>query len=176
MEKRNKIKKTEKTQNLLSSKFKKDEDIKVLKLLVDLIKRKYNLSPVDVLNLAQKQIMIPCTIFNRKLGPLETDVKYLKENIDLSYARIGKLLGRSRKTIWQSYKNAKEKMPEKLNPTDTEFNIPVDILKGKFSVLEATVVYLKEQYDMTYHDIGELLKRNEKTIWTVYDRAQKKAS
>lgn len=166
--------KQKKTEELVSSNFKKDEDIKILKLLVDLIKKKYNLSPTDVLNLAQKQIMIPCTIFNKKLSPLETYAKYLKENLDLSYTKIGKLLGRSRKTIWQAHKNAKEKMSGKLKPKETEFNIPVDLLKSKLSILEATVVYLKEQYDLSYHDIGELLKRDERTIWTVYNRAQKK--
>jgi len=174
MKKRIIDRKEQQFKELISSSFSKDEDIQVLKLLIDVIKRKYNISPMDVVNLAQKQIMIPCTIFNKKLSPLETDVKYLKENLDLTYAKIGDLLGRNRKTIWQAHKNATKKHPKIFKPEETEFNIPIDILKGELSVLEATVSYLKEQYSLSYHKIGELLQRNERTIWTVYSRALKK--
>jgi len=42
------------------------------------------------------------------------------------------------------------------------------------SVLEAMVVHLKEERGMTYHAIAELLNRDDRTIWTVYNRASKK--
>lgn len=53
--------------------------------------------------------------------------------------------------------------------------IPSTIFRDRtLKVLEALVEYLKEQQGMNYHDIGELLNRDERTIWTVYNRAQKK--
>ena len=152
----------------------KDEEVRLLKLLIGIVKKKYNLSSADVLNLTQEEIMIPCTIFTKRLSPLETDVKYLKENLELDYTKIGELLGRNKKTIWQAHKNAAKKYPRMFKPEETEYNVPIYILKDDLSILEATVAYLKEEYKLSYHDIGELLQRNERTIWTVYHRAQKK--
>jgi hypothetical protein len=33
---------------------------------------------------------------------------------------------------------------------------------------------LKEEKEMTYHKIAEALNRDDRTIWTVYNRAKKK--
>ena len=88
--------------------------------------------------------------------------------------KIAKLLRRSRKTIWQAYKNATKKLPAPLRPQETEYTIPASALHTPLSILEATVVYLRDQFHISYHQIGELLERNERTIWTVYHRAQKK--
>lgn len=155
-----------------NSKLKQDEDIQVLRLVFSKLKKKYHLSSADLLNAVQEDILLPCTIFSKKLSPLETDVKYLKENLNYDYSKIAKLLGRDRKTIWQAYKNAVKKMPEEFKPKETEYNIPVSELKDELSILEATVNYLKQHFDINYHQIGELLQRDERTIWTVYHRAQ----
>ncbi|NQU79472.1 hypothetical protein HQ545_06920 [Candidatus Woesearchaeota archaeon] len=42
--------------------------------------------------------------------------------------------------------------------------------------LESITEYLKEEKDMTYHEIALLVGRNDKTIWTCYSRARKKRS
>ncbi len=174
MKKRTKTRKEKGLKEIDFSNISKDEEVRLLKLLVGIVKRKYNLSSADILNLTQEEIMIPCTIFTKRLSPLETDVKYLKENLKFDYAKIGELLGRNKKTIWQAHKNAAKKYPRIFRPEDTEYNIPINILKDDLSILEATAVYLKEEHKLSYHDIGELLHRNERTIWTVYHRAQKK--
>ena len=44
----------------------------------------------------------------------------------------------------------------------------------KLSTSEIIVKYLKEEKHMTYHDISDLLKRNDRTIWGAYSRARKK--
>ena len=46
--------------------------------------------------------------------------------------------------------------------------------KNPLSILEAVVKFLKEDAGYTYHQIGVLLNRDERNIWTVYDRAKKK--
>jgi DNA-directed RNA polymerase specialized sigma24 family protein len=157
-----------------SSKFYQDEDFKVFKVLINRLKKKYHLSTTDVLNFIQEEVMIPCTIFTKKLSPLETTVKYLKENLNTDYSKIAELLGRDRKTVWQAHKNAVVSLPEQLKPSETEYNIPVSVLKTELSILEAVASYLKDQFKLSYHQIGELLQRNERTVWTVYSRAQKK--
>ena len=44
----------------------------------------------------------------------------------------------------------------------------------KLTIFEAFVKYLKEEKGLTYHQIGLLLGRNERNIWTVYNRGKKK--
>jgi len=54
-------------------------------------------------------------------------------------------------------------------------NIPSAIFRDRsLSVLEILVEFLKEKKGLSYHEIAELLNRDDRTIWTVYNRAQKK--
>ena len=52
--------------------------------------------------------------------------------------------------------------------------IPVTIFSGKLSPAEALAKFLKENYDLSYHEISQLIGRNERSIWTNYRRAVKK--
>jgi hypothetical protein len=53
--------------------------------------------------------------------------------------------------------------------------IPSSVFKDRsLKVLEVLVEFLKEKKNLTYHEIGVLLNRDERTIWTVYSRAKKK--
>ena len=54
-------------------------------------------------------------------------------------------------------------------------DIPLRILQDRtFAVLESIVEYLKEEKDLRYFEIAELLNKDQRTIWTVYNRAKKK--
>jgi len=53
--------------------------------------------------------------------------------------------------------------------------IPTLIFRDrKLSVLEAMVEYLKDEKQLSYHEIAVLLNRDDRTIWTCYSRAKKK--
>ncbi len=53
--------------------------------------------------------------------------------------------------------------------------IPSKIFRDrKLSVLEAIVEYMKDELDLTFHDIARLLNRDDRTVWTVYSRTKKK--
>ena len=67
-------------------------------------------------------------------------------------------------------------MVEKRELEKIEFlNIPTYVLCDRdISILESIVEYLKEKRKMTYAEIGRILNRNERTIWTCYQRAKKK--
>ena len=55
------------------------------------------------------------------------------------------------------------------------FVIPCSILKNReLSVLENISYHLKNNYKLTYHDVAVLLRKNDRTIWTVYQRAVRK--
>jgi len=128
---------------------------------------------ISVIEQAGKSI--PVSIFNKKLSPLETICKYLHENLRLSYEEISKLVDRSNKTIWQACNNAKRKYPSYFVVKSFAITIPVLLFKNrKLSIFEHSVVHLKKEYELRFSEIALMLKRDQRTIWTVYYRAQKK--
>lgn len=53
--------------------------------------------------------------------------------------------------------------------------VPVSIFSNsELSCLEAIVKYLKEQFNITFHEIAILLNRDDRTIWTTYSVACRK--
>ena len=119
---------------------------------------------------------IPLSVFdNKELSSLETICKYLKENQNLSYHEIAVLLNRNDRTIWTTYNNSKKKLPVLFPITKSEYYLPISIFKErKLAVLESIAVYLKDSQGLTFHEIAVLLNRNDRTIWTVYNRGKKK--
>ena len=58
-----------------------------------------------------------------------------------------------------------------------DVQIPSSVFRDRSaSVLEVLVEYLKEKRDMSLHEIALLLNRDDRTIWTVYNRIKKKRS
>lgn len=146
-------------------------------LVKDLI-RKYNLQKEDFLSLFEKEHTndLPISIFdNKKLSALETISKYLREVRHLKFSQIGSFLNRDPRTIWSAYNSSKKKLPSKLKVEESEITIPLSkFTNKKFSILESIVSHLKENYDLTFHQIAELLNRDDRTIWTVLSRFKKK--
>ncbi|MBI2659071.1 hypothetical protein HYX05_03160 [Candidatus Woesearchaeota archaeon] len=132
----------------------------------------------DLLEIPSKEeIKVPISVFkNDYLGSLENIVKYLRENLLLSFKQIGKLANRNEIALAVTYRNAKKKMPAKFVVEEiSPYSIPVSILKDrKLSVLENIAAYLKDTFNLNYHSIAVLLNRDDRTIWTVYQRARKK--
>lgn len=147
-----------------------------------------NLSYNEILNiinqllnnnfLSEEDIILPASIFdNEILSSLEIIVKYLHENLGLKFSKIAKLLGRNNIALANSYRIAAKKHTPKLAVKPSVFVVPCSILKNrKLSVLENISYYLKNNYKLTYHDVAVLLRKNDRTIWTVYQRALKKLS
>jgi hypothetical protein len=54
-------------------------------------------------------------------------------------------------------------------------SIPSDIFRDRsISVLEAMVEYLKDELNLSFHEIAKMLNRDDRTVWTCYSRAKKK--
>jgi hypothetical protein len=54
-------------------------------------------------------------------------------------------------------------------------DIPAEIFQDRnVAVLERLSEYLKDKFGLTYHEIAVLLNRDDRTIWTCYNRAKKK--
>ena len=125
---------------------------------------------------AKEEVKVPLSVFkNDYLSSLETIVKYLRENLLLTYKQIADLTNRNDIALAVTYRNAKKKMEAKFAEEISPYSIPVSILKDRnISVLENIAAYLKDTFGLTYHKIAVLMNRNDRTIWTVYKRAKKK--
>ena len=120
---------------------------------------------------------IPSFIFlNRNHTILEALVVFLRENKKLSYRKIANLLNRDHRFVYNSYANAKDKeLVTKYIISPSYRLIPISIFSDKkIPALEAIVLYLKDEFSLTYHQIALLLARDDRTVWTVYQRAKKK--
>ena len=141
------------------------------------IQDSYNISVPELIKKTDDDVLIPISIFVREIGALESICRYLKESRKFKNKRIAELIGRDSKSVWQAIDKGQKKYPKKL-ATDSEdpmYYIPVSIIRNRsLGVLENIVVYLKEKFAFSYREIAELLKRDERTIWTVYNRSLKK--
>ena len=119
---------------------------------------------------------IPISIFKvKELSALELIVKYLKENLKLTNIKISNLINRSPQTIFTTYKNSKKKYTKSLPIEFSIYDLPLKIFKQrKLSTLETIVSYLKDNFDLSFHAIALMLNKDDRTIWTVYNRGKKK--
>ncbi len=59
---------------------------------------------------------------------------------------------------------------------ETAIKIPASIFSSKLCPSEALTKYLKEEQGLNYHEISEIINRNERGVWANYQRAIKKQS
>ena len=123
-----------------------------------------------------KELIIPVSIFdNGMLSSLESIVKYLRENKGLRLSEIARLLGRDQRAIGVTYRFARKKLGQELSAPATKQSLPVKVIADrKLSVLESIVHHLKKTYGLQFHEIALMLRRDDRTVWTVYQRALKK--
>ncbi|MEM3374017.1 MAG: hypothetical protein QXE31_02230 [Candidatus Woesearchaeota archaeon] len=121
--------------------------------------------------LSQSDIQIPVSLFCNDAPPLESLVKYLKEEKNLSIKEIAQKLNRNIQTIFTTYRNAKNK---KINFT-YGFSVPLSIFsKKKYSILESLVGYLKEICNMKTSEISKILSRDIRVVHVHYTRYKTK--
>jgi hypothetical protein len=87
------------------AKFLNRDDRTVRASYINALKKKESKFEIDEIKYS-----IPCDVFsNRKLGPLESLVVYLKDNLNLSIGEISKQLNRTYMVVYLSYTNGKKK-------------------------------------------------------------------
>jgi len=120
------------------------------------------------------KVGVPATIFTKDLGYLEALVKYLKENLGMSYSVIAELLNRDQRTIWTAYKKASEKQKEPISVKETEIFIPISILGDReFTIREAVISYLRTK-GLRHSEIAKLLNRDPRNVWTRIKKSRKR--
>ncbi len=162
--------------NLVSEEMKEEyspEKEQVINILVKEVKKKYRVNNKEISEfiISKKEIEVSIDVFSKNLGALEALVKYMKENLNMNYVEIARRLGRDERTIWTAYKKASDKHKEPLKIKESGFTIPIERLGNeKLTVLEAIIIYLKEK-GKKYSEIGKLLNRDQRNIWTIYSKA-----
>ena len=167
--------------------LKKDSPEEIERRLLDTLSylKEQGVSSGDIINSLNKalnievkeDVKVPISVFkNDYLSSLENIVKYLRENMLLSFKQIASLTNRNNIALAVTYRNAKKKLEAKFVVEGVSpYSVPVSILQDRnISVLENVVSYLKDTFGLTYHKIAVLLNRNDRTVWTVYQRAKKK--
>ena len=147
------------------------EDVRNLIKLYDLDNEQLK----EIISEHLKNNYVPIEIFSiNKLNPLEAIVKYLKENKNLKFSEISKLLDRDARTIWTTYNNTKIK--SKISGKSV-FLIPLKIFKNKnLSILESLVKYLRNDSRLSLSEIAKILSRDQRNIWKVYNNSIRKSN
>jgi len=133
------------------------------------------ISTEDILEAIKlKKEGIPLSIFDSNLAPSESLIKYLKENLKLTYHEIAEILNRDDRTVWATYKNASKKLKERMEIKSKGVSIPVSIFANrKLSILESMVNYLINK-GFSYKEISDLVGKDQRNIWTIGSRVKKK--
>ena len=160
-----------------SSSLAEDPEFLKLRELFFEAKKTYKLNGSELLTkkIEREEVLIPVSVFSKKLSSLEAITKYLRENLELKNKETAKITKRSVKTIYQAYNSAREKISKKFEVKETRYYVPVSVLSNrKLGVLENVVKFLKENYELNYSEIARLLGRDPRTIWTAYSRSREK--
>src|SRR3989344_4662945 len=151
--------------------------IERIKELLHLLRTKYALTTKDLVHvLDDKEVLVPFSIFTKKLSILEAITKYLKEDLQISLHNIGILLNRNERNIWHTYNNTKKKHASRLSIVSSRYFFPLSIFQNNLSILENLVVYAKDELNLSFHQVAVLTERNDRNIWTMYQRAKKKVA
>lgn len=137
--------------------LKENKNIK-LKEISKILKKKYSTitntyikakaKQKEIISINSKdQITIPLFVFEHSnLGPLQSLVIYLKDSLNMKNSVIAKLLNKSDKTIWSSYKNGSSKLKVKQTQKSTDKKVKNKILdkKEKDQILNIVISKTKE--------------------------------
>ncbi len=153
-------------------------DVQALKILIASLSEKHHLKFEEALELLKKEeqeqpsLTIPSSIFTQPdLGIVEALTKYLKEENNLTFHEIALLLKKDDRVVWTTYHHAIKKVSTQLSVSDPSISLPISIFADKTKgPLQTIASYLKDHLHMRFTDIGKLLARDPRVIWTVYHK------
>ncbi len=124
----------------------------------------------------RRTLLAPVSIFVTELTPLEAIVKYLREEQGMRLVAIAAVLGRDQREVGVAYRRSRAKMPRPLPAKPARLSFPVALLADRrLSPFEHLVRALREM-DLSNVEIARLVRRDERTVWTVARRAERKLS
>ncbi|MFA5952960.1 MAG: hypothetical protein WC812_00005, partial [Candidatus Pacearchaeota archaeon] len=169
--------------SLISEELKQEYSLnkkQLVEVILEKLSDKHNILKSEILKILKSSeknnYEIPLGIFSRDLGALESVVKYLKENLKMSYKEISEKLNRDERTIWNVYANAIKKSKKVFSFDSNNLEkVPLSIFDNKnLTILESLIIYLKDKRNLKYTEISKLIDRDQRNVWTVYTRAKHK--
>lgn len=146
-----------------------------------IIEETYGVSVDDLLETARIKktkesiFEIPIEIFSGDISPAEALCKYLKEEKEMRFSEIARLINRDQRTVWISYRNASLKETE-FKIKNKKATVSIEIFSNrKTSILESLIYYLRE-HGLNNTEIAHLLDKDPRNTWTIYSRAVRKKS
>lgn len=139
--------------------------------LVHLLKDSYGYGLSDILSAVDANAasdVVPISVFATDMSPLQALVTYLHDQHRQEFKDIARRLHRSYRAVWGAY----NKQGITIQPS--EFVLPLDAFDERLSILETVVTHLRESYKLKFSAIGQLLGKDQRTIWTIANRAKKK--
>jgi len=141
---------------------------------IEFMKEKHNIDIEDISRIIHKNDKLPITIFNKKLSSYESIVKYMKENLNFTSKQVSEILNKNQGSVSNTYRNSKIKHPETFKTNISSISIPFSAFYKELTTFESVVYHLKENHNLNYRKVASLLERNERTIWTIYQKAKNK--
>lgn len=153
----------------------KEEVKRVLKPIIEHFRKEYQLPQHELINLiVSEEHLIPLSIFSTSLAPLQSVVKYVKEELNLKHNKISTLLKRDQRVIWRSYTEANKRHPKRFDIKEEHYFIPASIFNRELSILESLMLHLIDDMNLSVKDISSIINKKTSTIYTAYNRAKKK--
>src|SRR3989344_4966989 len=73
-----------------------------------------------------------------------------------------------------TFDDLKKLLDDKSLHVKEELSLPISIFNNKLTVLESVAKYLKEEKNLSLHEISRAIQRDERNIWHTYESAKKK--
>jgi len=148
-----------------------------LDAIIDDLKQKYKTNDQEIIDLIEKRALkLPLSVFSQtNLSTSEIVVKFLKEERNLGFHEIAQLVNRDDRTIWGAYHRSKEKTTERFSIKKSKYHVPVSVFSDRnIGFLEALSEFCHDSLQLKYSQIARIIDRDDRTVWTAYNRAKLK--
>lgn len=138
-----------------------------IKTLAKELQDSHSYTEQDLIDLFTSDQSVPASIFSTQHSPLQALVTYLHDQ-GQPFNAIAKLTKRTYRAVWGAYQQGG------ITAKPTTHRIPLRCFNHTLSILESVVAHLKEHEHLKLSEIAKELGKDQRTIWTVYHRAQHK--
>lgn len=114
---------------------------------------------------------VPIAAFRSDLTPLETIVKFLREERGMRLVDIAAVVGRDQRAIGVTYARVARKMPGPLPGGSSHVLFPAVLLRDEALTPAEHVVRFLRDAGFSHAEIARMLGRDGRTVWTLDARS-----
>ncbi|MBN1157689.1 sigma-70 region 4 domain-containing protein [Candidatus Woesearchaeota archaeon] len=126
---------------------------------------------IDVIKSPENSLLIPASIFSSKDAPFESLCNYLRESFGFPVREIARITKRDSKSIYTTLNNSCGRHQY----VEDGIKVPLSAFcQRKTSILESLCLYLARKEGLGITEIGKIISKSPKTVWTAIHRARQK--